>query len=295
MEQYLDLFLNYVTVEKGLSKNTLDAYGRDLSRYLDFLEQERAAQPDDVTPAAVLRYLGLLRDQGLSARSRARALVSVRMFHKFLVAERYAAANPTTRVEAPRSLQPLPHTLSMAEVERLLSAPTGETPGEVRDRAILELFYATGLRVSELCQLTLREVQLEVGYLMTMGKGSKQRIVPLGEVAIETLRDYLRYARPPLARRHDSGHLFLNRFGKGLTRQGVWKMIKRRALQAGVSKRITPHTLRHSFATHLLENGADLRAVQTMLGHADISTTQIYTHVTRERLKKLHQQHHPRG
>jgi len=295
MEQYLDLFLNYVTVEKGLSKNTLEAYGRDLSRYLDFLEQERAGQPDDVTPAVVMRYLVALREQGLSARSRARALVSVRMFHKFLYGERYARGNPTIRVEAPRSMQALPHTLSMQDVESLLNAPTGDEPGEMRDRAILELFYATGLRVSELIGLSMREVQLEVGYLMTMGKGSKQRIVPLGEAAIEAIRDYLQHGRPLLAARQDSGHLFLNRFGKGLTRQGVWKMIKRRALQAGISKRITPHTLRHSFATHLLENGADLRAVQTMLGHADISTTQIYTHVTRERLKKLHQQHHPRG
>jgi len=295
MEQYLDLFLNYVTVEKGLAKNTLDAYGRDLSRYLDFLEREKVTQPDDVTPAVVMRYLVSLRDQGLSARSRARALVAVRMFHKFLYGEKYAQGNPTIRVEAPRSLQALPHALSMQDVESLLNAPTGDEPGDQRDRAILELFYATGLRVSELVNLTMREVQLEVGYLMTMGKGSKQRIVPLGETSIEAIRDYQSYGRPALASKHDSGHLFLNRFGKGLTRQGVWKMIKRRALQAGIGKRITPHTLRHSFATHLLENGADLRAVQTMLGHADISTTQIYTHVTRDRLKKLHQQHHPRG
>jgi len=295
MEQHLDLFLNYVTVEKGLARNTLEAYGRDLSRYLDFLEREHVAEPDGVTPAVVMRFLVELREQKLSARSRARALVSVRMFHKFLFTEKLSRGNPTLRVEAPRSLQKLPHTLSTAEVERLLQAPTGEDPVDWRDRAILELFYATGLRVSELCQLGVREVQLEVGYLMTMGKGSKQRIVPLGEAAIDAVRDYLAHARPRLARKHDSGHLFLNRLGKGLTRQGVWKMMKRRALQAGISKRITPHMLRHSFATHLLENGADLRAVQTMLGHADISTTQIYTHVTRERLKKLHAQHHPRG
>ena len=295
MEQYLDLFLNYVTVEKGLSKNTLDAYGRDLSRYLDFLEQEQINEPNRVSPAVIMRYLVHLREQGLSARSRARALVSVRMFHKFLYTEKYAQGNPTIRVEAPRSMQALPHTLSMKDVESLLNAPTGDDPGDLRDRAILEMFYATGLRVSELVGLSLREVQLEVGYLMTMGKGSKQRIVPLGEAAIEAIREYLRYGRPPLAKKQDTGHLFLNRFGKGLTRQGVWKMMKRRAVQGGVSKRITPHMLRHSFATHLLENGADLRAVQTMLGHADISTTQIYTHVTLERLKKLHQQHHPRG
>jgi len=295
MNQYLDHFLNYLTVERGLSANTLDAYGRDLARYLDFIEKAGVARPDEIAPSLVLRFLGQLKEAGLSARSRARALVSLRMFHKFLLAEKLATVNPTARVEAPRSMQALPHTLSPTEVERLLAAPAGEDVFACRDRAMLELLYATGLRVSELVGLKLEDLQLEVGYLFAFGKGSKRRIVPLGETAIFEVRCYLADSRPFLARDPASLHLFLNRAGRGLTRQGFWKIIKRRAREAGISKNITPHTLRHSFATHLLENGADLRAVQTMLGHADISTTQIYTHVTRERLRRIHEQFHPRG
>ncbi|WP_027714058.1 site-specific tyrosine recombinase XerD [Desulfuromonas sp. TF] len=294
MEQYLDLFLNYLVVERGLSRNTLDAYGRDLSRYLDFLERERIDRFDAVTPSLVLRYLAHLKDAGLSPRSRARTLVSLRMFHKFLLAEKYAETNPTSRVEAPKMLNALPHTLSPSEVERLLASPAGERPLELRDRAMFEILYATGLRVSELVGLKLGSLQLDVGYLTAFGKRSKERIVPIGEMAIEELRRYMTFGRPSLEK-EGSPILFLNRSGRGLTRQGFWKIIKRRALEAGISKNITPHTLRHSFATHLLENGADLRSVQTMLGHADISTTQIYTHVTRERLRRIHEQYHPRG
>ncbi len=294
MNQYLDLFLNHLTVERGLARNTLDAYGRDLARYLDFLEQEKIGHPDAVAPVHVMRFLAFLKSQGLSARSRARALVAVRTFHKFLLSEGVAAANPTARIEAPKSFHPLPHTLSPSEVERLLEAPSGDDPRDLRDRAMLEVLYATGLRVSELVGLQLGDLQMDIGYLTAFGKRSKQRIVPLGETALVELRRYLGLGRPFLDK-EASRHLFLNRGGKGLTRQGFWKIIKRRALAAQILKNITPHTLRHSFATHLLENGADLRSVQTMLGHADISTTQIYTHVTRERLKKLHAQHHPRG
>lgn len=294
MEQYLDLFLSYLVVERGLARNTLDAYGRDLARYLDFLERQRVENPDAVTPSTVLRYLAHLKGAGLSPRSRARVLVALRMFHKFLLAEGLAAGNPTSRVEAPKSFNPLPHTLSAGEVERLLAAPAGEQPLDLRDRAMLELLYATGLRVSELVGLKMGALQLDVGYLRAIGKGSKERIVPIGEAAIEELRRYLRHGRP-LLEREGASFLFLNRLGGGLTRQGFWKIIKRRARGAGINKNITPHTLRHSFATHLLENGADLRSVQTMLGHADISTTQIYTHVTRERLRQIHEQFHPRG
>lgn len=295
MNEYLDLFLHYLTVERGLARNTLEAYGRDLARYLDFLEREKVTHPEAVSPAAVLRFLARLKEEGLSARSRARTLTALRMFHRFLLSEAIVTANPTARVEAPRGLNPLPHTLSPSDVERLLAAPAGDEPLEVRDRAMLELLYATGLRVSELVGLKLGDLQLDVGYLRAFGKRSKQRIVPLGEVAMAELRNYLGLGRPFLDRGEGGGYLFLNRGGKGLTRQGFWKIIKRRALEAGIRKRITPHTLRHSFATHLLENGADLRSVQTLLGHADISTTQIYTHVTRERLKKIHEQFHPRG
>lgn len=295
MDQYLDLFLNYLIVERGLSANTLDAYGRDLTRYLDFLQQEKIDDVNRVTPPVVLRFLVNLKQQNLAARSRARVLVSLRMFHKFLHAEQIADSNPADRVEAPRSIKALPHTLSPAEVEKLLAAPTGEDHLDYRDRAMLELLYATGLRVSELIGIKLSDLQLDVGYLVAFGKRSKQRIVPIGELAIEALLAYIKLARPFLAKDKGSPEVFLNRSGQGLTRQGFWKIIKRRSAQAGIAKNITPHTLRHSFATHLLDNGADLRSVQTMLGHADISTTQIYTHVTRERLKKIHGIHHPRS
>jgi integrase/recombinase XerD len=295
MDQYLDIFLNYVTVEKGLAKNTLEAYGRDLTRYLDFLTGVSINAPDKITPADILRFLGRLKEDGLAPRSRARVLVSLRMFHKFLIADGHAKINPTLQVSAPKSMRSLPHALAPSDVERLLAAPTGNDSMSLRDRAMLEVLYATGLRVSELIGLKCGDLQLEVGYLTAFGKRSKQRLVPMGEVAISEVRDYLALSRPRLEKGSGSHHLFLNRSGQGLTRQGFWKIIKRRALEAGIVRNISPHTLRHSFATHLLENGADLRAVQTLLGHADISTTQIYTHVTRERLRRIHEQFHPRG
>jgi integrase/recombinase XerD len=295
MDNYLDSFLNFLTIEKGHSPHTLDGYGRDLSRYLTFLRGAQISAPDQISPATVLHFLAHLKESGLAPRSRARALVSLRGFHKFLLSEGIAANNPTSLIEAPRILQPLPHTLSPPEVERLLAVPHGEEPLDARDRAMFEVLYATGLRVSELIALKVGDLQLDVGYLSAFGKRSKQRIIPLGEVAIAEIRRYLALDRPLLLADETSPFLFLNRGGKGLTRQGFWKIIKRRALQAGITKNISPHTLRHSFATHLLENGADLRAVQTMLGHADISTTQIYTHVSRERLRRLHEQYHPRG
>jgi integrase/recombinase XerD len=222
-------------------------------------------------------------------------LVALRTFHRFLVSERLCTGNPTGQVAAPRSLAPLPKTLSPYDVEALLAAPKGDEPLAARDRAMFEILYATGLRVSELVTLKLSDLQLDVGYLTAFGKRSKQRIVPLGAAAIDELRDYLVSARPRFDRTQSSTFVFLNRSGEGLTRQGFWKIIKRRAREAGIHRNITPHTLRHSFATHLLENGADLRSVQAMLGHADISTTQIYTHVTRERLRQIHARHHPRG
>ena len=295
MDHYLDLFMNYLAVERGLARNTLEAYGRDLSRYLAWLQRQGVAHPDAIGAAHVLRFLASLKDEGLAPRSRSRALVALRTFHKFLVGERLSAHNPTGQVAAPRSLAPLPKTLAPQDVEALLAGPKGEQPLAVRDRAMLEVLYATGLRVSELVTLKLSDLQLDVGYLTAFGKRRKQRIVPLGSAAIAELRHYLAVARPRFDRAGTATCVFLNRSGAGLTRQGFWKIIKRRAREAGIHRNITPHTLRHSFATHLLENGADLRAVQAMLGHADIATTQIYTHVTRERLRQLHAQHHPRG
>ncbi len=295
MDSFLDQFMTFLLVEKGLAANTLDAYGRDLARYVGFLSGEKISTPGEISPALILRFLTRLKREGLSPRSRARALVSLRMFHKFLLAEGIMANNPTALIEAPKSVRSLPHTLSMAEVDRLLRAPAGNDPLSQRDRAMFEVLYATGLRVSELVGLKWSDIQLDVGYLMAFGKRSKQRIVPLGEAAIAELRHYLTLGRPALDKDQGAAQIFLNRAGKGLTRQGFWKIIKRRALEAGIVKELSPHTLRHSFATHLLENGADLRSVQTMLGHVDISTTQIYTHVTRERLRKIHEQCHPRG
>ena len=295
MDQYLDIFMNYMAVERGLAKNTLDAYGRDLSRYLAWLQRQGVGHPDDIGAPLIIGFLTHLKEEGLAPRSRSRALVALRTFHKFLVGERLAQKNPTGQVTAPRSMAALPKTLSPHDVEALLASPKGEAPLAARDRAMLEILYATGLRVSELVTLKLSDLQLDVGYLTAFGKRSKQRIVPLGDAAIAELRHYLTVARPRFDKAGTAICVFLNRSGEGLTRQGFWKIIKRRAREAGIYRNITPHTLRHSFATHLLENGADLRSVQAMLGHADISTTQIYTHVTRERLRQIHAQHHPRG
>jgi len=295
MDRLLDSFMNYLAVERGLARNTLEAYGRDLSRYLGWLQGQAITRPDDITSSQVLHFLSVLKDEGLAPRSRSRALVALRTFHRFLVAERLCRHNPTGQVAAPRNLAALPKTLAPQDVEALLASPKGEQPLALRDRAMLEILYATGLRVSELVTLKLHDLQLDVGYLTAFGKRSKQRIVPLGSAAVGELRHYLAVARPRFDKAGTASYVFLNRSGAGLTRQGFWKIIKRRAREAGIHRNITPHTLRHSFATHLLENGADLRAVQAMLGHADISTTQIYTHVTRERLRHLHAQHHPRG
>ncbi|MBN2427054.1 MAG: site-specific tyrosine recombinase XerD [Deltaproteobacteria bacterium] len=295
MDRSLDLFLNYLTVERGLSRNTLEAYGRDLGGYLDFLENQGGASLQEVTPVRILYFLSYLQGRGLSPRSRARALVALRMFHKFLLAEGICTENPAARIEAPQTVQVLPDVLTPSEVDRLLGVVCPDSPLNLRDRAMLELLYATGLRVSELIALRFKDLQLDVGYLVAFGKRNKQRVVPIGESAREALKQYLDEGRCLLCKNESTDFIFLNQSGKSLTRQGFWKIIKRRASQAGITKNIMPHTLRHSFATHLLDNGADLRSVQTMLGHADISTVQIYTHVTRERLKQIHKEYHPRG
>ncbi|TWJ19802.1 site-specific tyrosine recombinase XerD [Geobacter argillaceus] len=295
MNAYLDLFLSYLTVEKGLTRNTLAAYSRDIGRYLDYLEQSRITVPDMIRPLQVAGFLGSLMQEGLAPRSRARSLSALRMFHKFLVREGYAAANPTAVIESPRTVRSLPRVLSSREVEGLLAGPAGNEPMEVRDRAMLELLYATGLRVSELVSLRVRDVNLDAGYLLTIGKGEKERLVPIGDAARDAVLAYLRQVRSGQDPAADNPYLFLTRLKDRMTRQAFWNIIKKRAKAAGIRKSISPHTLRHSFATHLLENGADLRSVQLMLGHADLATTQIYTHITRERLKRLHQELHPRG
>jgi integrase/recombinase XerD len=295
MNDYLDLFISYLAVEKGLSANTQEAYSRDLARYLDFLDRQGCTSPATVSSTHIASFLGKLKDGNIGPRSRARCLSAIRMFHKFLMVENYADTNPSSIIEAPRTMHKLPEFLTSPEVDVLFAACEGTSWENVRDRAMLELLYATGLRVSELVNLKLREVNLDAGYLMTVGKGNKERLVPIGESARQKVGGYLEGVRYKLDPMNQNPHLFLSRLGAAMSRQAFWNIIKKRTLMAGIRKNISPHTLRHSFATHLLENGADLRSVQIMLGHADLATTQIYTHVTRERLKRLHQQIHPRG
>lgn len=270
MNQHLDLFLGYLVVEKGLARNSVESYARDLNRYLAYVEQHAGADPAAVRPLHVADFLAHLKESGLGARSRARALSAVRMFHRFLLVEGYAETNPTSIIEAPRVLAKLPQVLTGREVEMLLAAPAGNAPIEVRDRAMLELLYATGLRVSELVGLRTRDVNTSAGYLMAVGKGGKERLVPMGEAACAAVALYLSSARTQLGRGGESLFLFLSRLGERMTRQAFWNILKKRSRQAGILKGISPHTLRHSFATHLLENGADLRSVQAMLGHADL-------------------------
>jgi integrase/recombinase XerD len=295
LNDYLDLFISYVTVEKGLSANTRSAYSRDLARYLDFLEKAGRQKPADVGPADIASFMAALQKLDIGPRSRARCLSVIRMFHKFLMIEGYADSNPATIIEAPRTLHKLPQFLVGSEVDALFAACMGGLAEDQRDLAMLELLYATGLRVSELVNIKLREVNLDSGYLMTVGKGNKERLVPIGESARVRVAAYLETVRRRVDPQRQNPHLFLSRLGGAMSRQAFWNIIKKRAQMAAIRKNISPHTLRHSFATHLLENGADLRSVQIMLGHADLASTQIYTHVTRERLKRLHQQIHPRG
>lgn len=290
----LDQFLAHLKVERGLADNTITSYSRDLMRFSAFLDRKKRTPMnlDREVLSGYVRHLG----KSLSARSVARHISSLRRFFRFLVREGKLETNPARLLDSPKMPRKLPGTLSPQEVELLLSAPKPDTPKGQRDLAMLELLYATGLRVSELVGLKISNINLESGYVRTIGKGSKERIVPIGEKARTALAVYLEEGRIAFSRRADflSAFLFLNFRGKPLTRQGFWKILKGYAVQTGIRKNITPHRLRHSFASHLLEAGADLRSVQMMLGHADISTTQIYTHVTRKRLIQLHESCHPR-
>ncbi|WP_029918417.1 site-specific tyrosine recombinase XerD [Pelobacter seleniigenes] len=292
----LDSYLDYLTIEKGLSNNTVSAYYRDLSGYFAFLKKQPGiASAADISRSDLLAYLTGLRHQGLAPRTRARVLSTLRSFHRFLVRENHVSHDPSALIESPKILRALPKLLSAQEVEQLLAAPQGDGKIALRDRAMLEVLYATGIRVSELIDLRSADLKLDIGCLTVFGKGSKQRLVPLGEVALEIVQEYLQNGRPKLLKEGPIEAVFPNSRGRHMSRQGFWKILRNHALAAGINRPVHPHMLRHSFATHLLENGADLRAVQSMLGHADISTTQIYTHVLQERLKQIHQQYHPRG
>lgn len=295
IEPALDLFLSHLRVEKGLAANSVEAYGRDLRRYLDDLARAGVASWEAVGRAEVRAHLASLSRRGISPRSQARALSVLRAFHRLLLRERLAQADPTDEVDSPRAGRRLPGVLSAGEVTRLLSAPDPSSPAGVRDRAMLELLYASGLRVSELVSLDLNQVDLESRVLRVRGKGSRERLVPVGGPAAQALRAWLSGARRRMLRGRSSRDLFVTRRGRRMTRQGFWKLLGRHARAAGIRRRFSPHTLRHAFATHLLAGGADLRAVQAMLGHADISTTQIYTHVDRSQVRRLYQRHHPRA
>jgi integrase/recombinase XerD len=295
VEGLLDQFLHYLIVEKGFSRNTIEAYGRDLRRFLIHLKGRGVQDPARIDKFEVRTFLVSLNRQALSAKTVARNLVAIRTFFRFLVQDEIVTVNPAEEFGSPKISKTLPEILTLSEVEKLLDQPDRGTPLGIRDRAMIEMLYATGMRVSELIGLQLNQINLEGGYVLLYGKGSKERMVPLGLEALKWVTHYLKTVREALDKGKNHPALFLGRGGKGLTRQQFWKSLKEYGLRAGIRKRITPHLLRHSFASHLLERGADLRSVQMMLGHADIATTEIYTHVTGKHLKKVHKRFHPRG
>lgn len=290
-------FQDYLTFERGLSDRTASAYGRDLNRWASFLAEAGVTGPADVTPAHLRDWVFGLKDAGLAPTSIRRAQSAVRTYFAFLLAEGAVTADPTERLESPKLGRRLPDFLTHAEIQALLDAPDPSSPPFWRDRAILELLYATGMRVSELAELSLATLDLDEGFLTVFGKGSKERLVPVGAPALRALGRYLRDVRPTLdkGKGKAKGRVFLNARGGPLSRVAVWALVKESARRAGIAKKVSPHTLRHTFATHLLKGGADLAAVQELLGHADISTTQIYTHVDREYLRDVHRKYHPRG
>lgn len=294
----IDDFIDALWLEDGLSDNTLQAYRRDLSGFSRWLKRNKHCTlgVDNGTERENIQfYLAYKVTNGSSPRSAARLLSTLRRYYRNQIREGKRMDDPTRDIDAPRIGRPLPDTLSEEQVMNLLEAPDTTTARGMRDRTMLELLYSTGLRVSELVGLSMQQINLQAGVLRVLGKGSKERILPLGEVAEDWMRDYLAIARSELISKFPSEVVFSGRSGQPLTRQAFWYAIKRYALVAGITTHLSPHTLRHAFATHLLNHGADLRVVQMLLGHSDLSTTQIYTHVARERLNKLHQQHHPRG
>lgn len=301
-------FIDYLGVERGLAGNTLESYGRDLKQFLRYLQRDNgdASDADDDSAAEYLliqeatrntiaSYIIWMREQGMAPATIARRLAALRSFYKYLVQEDYLKQNPAQDVQAPKPNKRLPVVLSVSEVEQLIGQPDEAEPIGIRDRAILELLYATGLRVSELVNLDLQHINIPRKQLRCIGKGDSERIVPLGSISAQAVGKYIEKAREDLVSDPSEKALFVNHHGRRLTRQGIWKIVKRHARKADIDKKITPHTLRHSFATHLLENGADLRSVQELLGHADISTTQMYTHLTSGHLKDVYSRAHPRA
>jgi integrase/recombinase XerD len=295
LDRLVDQYLNYLLVEKGLAEKTIEAYAGDLSAFLEFLNTHTIDTIEQADTVVILKYIIDLRKTGKGPSTRARHLVTIRGFYHHLHTSGLLKQNPAKLVDFPKRGLTLPVVLDVEQVEQLLAAPGVHKPTGQRDTAMLELIYAAGLRVSELIHLQLTSINLEAGFVRVFGKGSKERIVPIGTKAITSIQDYLNDGRIKILKFRTSRFLFVARAGNPMTRQGFWKLLKKYALKAGLEQRVTPHSLRHSFASHLLEGGADLRAVQVMLGHVDIATTQIYTHVAQKRLIEIHQKCHPRG
>ncbi|MGM0217230.1 site-specific tyrosine recombinase XerD [Enterococcus sp. AZ126] len=296
MEEQIIDYLYYLQIERGLSLNTRKSYERDLHKYLLFLKEQKIDQWQLIDRYIIMEYLQTLHNEHNSSATIIRMISSLRGFHQFLRQEGFTDHDPMQHIDSPKKAQKLPNTLSVEEVTKLIETPDTTKPLGIRNRTILEVMYATGLRVSELVDLKIGDLHLSMGLLQTIGKGDKERIIPLGDYAIQWIEKYLEEARPTLIKKNQNEtRLFVNHHGKPLSRQGVWKNLNKIVQEAGINKNITPHTLRHSFATHLLENGADLRIVQELLGHADISTTQIYTHITKQRMADVYKQHFPRA
>lgn len=295
MRNEMSDYIHFLTIEKGLAENTLKSYERDLKQYQLFLKKEyEISDVQSIERNHIKHFLLSLKEQGKSSSSISRMISTIRSFHHFLIRERLVDHDASLHIETPKKERMLPKVLSSQEVEELLDI-AGQTPFDLRNKAMLETLYATGLRITELLSLQLDDLHLMMGFVRITGKGGKERIVPLGKHAQDAIADYVDHGRPQLEKRTPSDSLFLNHHGRAMTRQGFWKILKGIVMEKGIKKEISPHMLRHSFATHLLENGADLRAVQEMLGHADISTTQIYTHVTKTRLKDIYHSYHPRA
>ncbi|MDN5326890.1 MAG: integrase/recombinase XerD [Moorella sp. (in: firmicutes)] len=295
MRELVDQFLYYLVVERGLAENTLASYNSDLQQFLLYLEGAGVKSPRDVTRGLLVAYLVKMQQDGRSPATISQHLAALKSFYHFLLRERLVESDPTANLESPRQSKKLPQVLTVAEVEKLLNQPRTDTPAGLRDKAMLELLYATGLRVSELVSLNVDQVNLEGEFVRCLGKGSRERVVPMGQVACFYVRTYIENGRGKLIKRATEPALFVNHHGRRLSRQGCWKILKGYVRAANLKKDITPHTLRHSFATHLLENGADLRSVQELLGHADIGTTQIYTHLTRKKIREVYDHTHPRA